>query len=103
MTAEVHPRDGLLAGVAALREGDGVQLLEVRLLRQRRLVDVDAPFRTTSFDARDLPRLQPTWRGLRRECPFPEHVVRCRGCEELESLQLEIGNARDHDLGPLEL
>ena len=72
-----------------------MQLLEVRLLRQRRFVDVYPPLRAAGFDARNLPHIQTGRRRLRLDRPVPEKGVQLRRREDLEAFHLEIGDARD--------
>ena len=97
VTAKMHARNGLLSRVATLGVRDGVELLEVRLLRQCRFIDVDPPFGAPRFDASNLPCVESSGRRLRGERPFPQHLVDLRGREELEALELEIRNPRNHD------
>ena len=98
VAAEVHARHDLLPDVAPLRVRDRVQRVEVRFLRDRRLVHVDPPLGTAGLDARDLPRVQPRRRGAEPEQPLPDVRERRRRDEELVALELEL--RRPHDPPP---
>ena len=57
MSSEVNSRYGLLAGVTPFRIRNCAERIEIRFLRDRRIVHVDTPFRAASFDPGHVPRL----------------------------------------------
>src|SRR6185436_3707339 len=74
VSAKVHAGDDFLPDVAALGVRDRTEVVEVGFLWNRRVVDVDAPFGTAGFDARDFPGGETRRRGARLERATPERV-----------------------------
>ena len=88
-----QPRDGLLADVAALREAHGA-LVEAGLLRDRRVVEVDAVARAAALDAQ-RPRRRPRDRARR---PRPRSAARdgvgvVGGAEDVDA---DVGRDEQH-------
>ena len=80
-----------------------MQLVVIRFLRDRRVVDVDPPLGAAVLDARDLPREQSAGRCTAGQQPLPDRAEGIRWEKELESLGREIRNARDHHRAPADL
>jgi hypothetical protein len=76
-----------------------VQLVEVRFLRDGRVIDVDTPLGTPSLDARDVPGGESGWRCALRQQPLPEWLERRLGDDDLVALQLELRHAGDDGAG----
>src|SRR5688500_19975438 len=95
VAAEMNARDRFLTGVTALGVGYRLELLEIRFLRNRRVVHVDSPLGTPGLDACDVPDRDP--RGLGAgvdEAPPPARRLIARD-DQRERIEADIRNTRD--------
>src|SRR3954463_10322939 len=95
VSAEVNPRYRFLTGVATLRVRDGVQVIEVRFLGDRRLIDVDAPLGAACLDACDLPGIEAGWDRAQLCRAAPDLAHRVRRQEQVIAFDADVRNARD--------
>src|SRR5688572_6875853 len=95
VTAEVHTGDGFLTGVAPLGIRDRVQLVEVRLLWNGRVVDIDSPFRPPGLDTRDVPGVQAARHGAQLDGATPQLGAGFHRRHDLEPVQADVRHAGD--------
>ena len=97
VTTKVHPGNRLLPRVASLGVGERPQLVEVGLLRNRRLVHIEAPLGPPGFDSCDLERRELTRGGTRLHHAIPQRSARGSRREPFESINAGIRYTSHHD------
>src|SRR5262245_35769235 len=97
VTAEMHAGDDFLPDVAALCVRNRVEVVEVRFLGDRVVVDIDTPFWAARLDTRDLPRAQPCRRRASVHRCAPDGFKDLERHEQIVPLDAEVGYARDQN------